>query len=73
MDYLVVGMMKNPEHARQVAKALAEDGFEREDVCEDEGFIGGLCRRGVPEPAANSRRRPRVHSQLGSYRLDATR
>lgn len=54
METLVVGMMKNPEHARDVARALAEAGFEREDIAGDDGFIAGLCRGGVPEHEAHA-------------------
>jgi hypothetical protein len=54
MAFLVVGMMKNPPHARQVAKALADAGFEREDLTGGDGFIAGLCRHGVPEPEAHA-------------------
>lgn len=48
MEILVLGMMKNPAHAREVAKALADAGFEREDIAGDDGFIAGLYDCGVP-------------------------
>lgn len=54
MDFLIVGMMKDPQHARQVAKALEEAGFEREDLTGGDGFIAELCHRGVPEPEAHA-------------------
>lgn len=54
MEFLVLGMMKNPEHARSVARALAEAGFEREDIAGDDGFIAGLCSHGVPEHEAHA-------------------
>ena len=48
MKIIVVGMMKDPGHAREVARALADAGFEREDIASDDGFIAGLCNSGVP-------------------------
>ncbi len=54
MEILVLGLMKNPRHAREVAAALAEAGFEREDIAGDEGFIAGLCASGVPKHEAHA-------------------
>lgn len=54
MEFLVAGMMKDPQHARQVAKALEDAGFEREDLTGGDGFIAELCRHGVPEPEAHA-------------------
>ena len=54
MAFLVVGMMKNPQHAREVAKSLADAGFDREDISAEDGFIAGLCRNGVPEEERSS-------------------
>ena len=54
MGFLVVGMMKNPQHAREVASALAKAGFDREDISAEDGFIAGLCRNGVPEDEAHA-------------------
>ena len=48
MRIMVVGMMKNPAHAREVTYALADAGFEREDIAGDDGFIAGLYDCGVP-------------------------
>ena len=54
MEIIVVGMMKNPAHAREVAYALADAGFEREDLAGDEGFIAGLCSAAVPVHEAHA-------------------
>ena len=54
MEIIVVGMMKNPAHAREAAQALAEAGFEREDIAGDDGFIAGLCQSGVPLDEAHA-------------------
>jgi hypothetical protein len=54
VEFLVVGMMKDPQHARQVARALEEAGFDREDLTGGEGFMAELCRRGVPDPEAHA-------------------
>lgn len=54
MDFLVAGMMKDPQHARQVAKALEAAGFDREDLTGGDGFIAELCHHGVPEPEAHA-------------------
>ena len=48
MRVMVVGMMKNPAHAREVTYALADAGFEREDIAGDDSFIAGLYDCGVP-------------------------
>lgn len=53
MEILVVGLMKNARHAREVARALADGGFEREDVGAEYGFIAGLCNGGVPRSEAH--------------------
>jgi hypothetical protein len=37
-----------------MAKALAEAGFDREDVSDNEGFISGLCGAGVSEAEAHA-------------------
>ena len=54
MDYLVVGMMKDPQHARQVARALEDAGYDREDLTGGDGFIAELCHHGVPDPEAHA-------------------
>jgi len=54
MEILVLGLMKNPAHAREVARALAYAGFEREDIAGDDGFIAGLCHGGVPRDEAHA-------------------
>lgn len=53
MEILVVGVMKNAQHAREVARALADGGFEREDIGAEYGFIAGLCNGGVPRGEAH--------------------
>jgi hypothetical protein len=54
MEILVLGMMKNPQQAREVSYALADAGFEREDIAGDDGFIAGLCHGGVPQAEAHA-------------------
>lgn len=52
MQFTVLAMAKDPAHARAMAKALQDAGFEREDVADDAGFMSGLRCAGVPEPLA---------------------
>lgn len=54
MEIIVLGLMQNPAHAREVANALAGAGFEREDIAGDDGFIAGLCNSGVPRHEAHA-------------------
>ncbi len=76
MDYLVVGLMKDPQHARQVARALEEAGYDREDLIGGDGFINELCHHGVPEPEAHAyaegvRRGGAVVAVAGADDIDA--
>ena len=54
MQFTVLAMAKDPAHARSMAKALEEAGFDREDVADDSGFMSGLRCAGVPEQEAHA-------------------
>jgi hypothetical protein len=51
--YLVVGLVRDAQQARDVVRALADAAFEREEIDMLDGPIVGLVRRGVPEREAH--------------------